>query len=291
MSDTLDRSKLRAQNRKNLKIVSEPHPFLKWAGGKRQLLKQLDPFIPSKIKHYIEPFVGGGALFFYLLPENAVLIDNNPVLINVYKVIQKSVDELIEHLKQHKNEKEYFYQIRELDRFSSFANLSPMEKASRTIFLNRTCFNGLYRVNSKGYFNVPFGKYKNPVICDEKNLRTVHEALQGIKIIEASFESVLDYATQESLIYFDPPYMPLSKTSNFTGYTKELFRKEDQIRLKEIINQLNELGCNIMLSNSYCDFILDLFSEYNIHTLSAKRAINSNGKKRGAIPEVLITNF
>ena len=280
----------RRLNRKNKKIIDVPYPFLKWAGGKRQLLSQIDQYLPLLFNKYIEPFVGGGALFFYLLPENAILIDNNPVLINAYNVIKENVEELIELLSQHKNEKKYYYEWRNIDRTEEFKNWSNVEKASRTIYLNRCCYNGLYRVNSKGQFNTPFGFYKNPNYCNKENLRAVNKFLQNIKILHGSFEICLDYAEKDDLIYFDPPYVPLSKTANFTSYTKESFKKKSQIKLFNIFKKLDDIGCKLILSNSYNEFNLDLYKNYNIITLKARRVINSNAKKRGFIKEVLILN-
>ena len=282
---------IRSENRNQKKIVGKPHPFLKWAGGKRQLLQQIDDYIPDNFGKYVEPFVGGGALFFYLLPTEAVLIDNNPVLINAYQIIKDNVDELIELLKNHENNPEYYYEMRKNDRKEEYRNWSNIEKVSRTIYLNRCCFNGLYRVNSLGQFNVPFGKYKNPKFCDEKNLRAVHKVLQDVDVIYGSFEKVLDYATSESFIYLDPPYVPISKTANFTGYTKDSFGIKDQIKLKKIVDKLDEKECKIMLSNSYCDFILDLYKDYTVKTVQAKRAINRDASKRGKIREILILNY
>ncbi|GAI65419.1 unnamed protein product, partial [marine sediment metagenome] len=269
----------RAPNEKNKYLV---------AGGKRQLLSQIDLFLPKDIEAYVEPFVGGGALFFYLLPENAVLIDNNPVLINAYHVIKKSVDELIELLKLHKNEEEYYYTIRNVDRTKEFKKWSDVEKASRTIYLNKCCYNGLYRVNSKGQFNVPFGKYKNPNFCHEKNLRAVHEVLQNVEIIHDSFKKCVDYANENTFFYIDPPYIPLSKTSNFTSYTQENFTKENQIELKEVIDTLTSRGSKVMLSNSCHKSIMVLYEDYFINVVRAKRVINSKASKRGEIKEVLI---
>ena len=278
-------------NRKNKKIVDVPYPFLKWAGGKRQLLSQIDFFLPKDIEDYVEPFVGGGALFFYLLPENAVLIDKNPVLMNAYRVIKESVDELIELLKLHKNEEEYYYTIRNVDRTKEFKEWSDVEKTSRTIYLNKCCYNGLYRVNSKGQFNVPFGKYKNPNFCDEKNLRAVHEVLQNVEIILDSFKKCVDYANENTFFYIDPPYIPLSKTANFTSYTQENFTEENQIELKEVIDTLTSRGSKVMLSNSYHKSIMELYEDYIINVVRAKRVINSKASKRGEIKEVLILNY
>lgn len=282
----------RRQNRKNKNIVGEPHPFLKWAGGKRQLLSQIDKHLPNSFNKYIEPFIGGGALFFYLLPKEAILIDTNEDIVNSYKIIQNNLHDLIVSLKKHKNEKKYFYEVRNIDRVpEEFSNLSDIERASRTIFLNRCCFNGLYRVNSKGQFNVPFGKYKNPKFCDEKNLIAVNQVLRNTQIINTDFSKCLEFADSNDFIYFDPPYQPISNTANFTSYTKDNFSVEDQKSLSNVFKKLDDRGCKVMLSNSYNEFILDLYRDYNIHTLSAKRAINSDAYGRGKIKEVLVTNY
>ena len=229
-----------------------PHPFVKWAGGKRQLISKIERYLPKKYNTYIEPFVGGGALFFHLKPLEATLIDNNKELINCYKVIKNDLAGLIEMLKLHKNEKDYYYRIREIDRNQEeFKKWSDVERASRTIYMNRCCYNGLYRVNSKGFFNVPFGRYKNPLFCDEKNLNAVQKVLKNANIIWGDFEECLHFATKGDLIYFDPPYHPLSDTANFTGYTKDNFGKGSQERLFDVFDELNRRGCFIILSNSY----------------------------------------
>jgi DNA adenine methylase len=283
--------KKRAQNKKAKSIVDVPRPVMKWAGGKRQLLEQLDSYIPKTFNKYIEPFVGGGAMFFYLLPEKAILIDINPDLINIYTVIKNNVQELIESLLQHKNDSEYYYTIRDVDRDKEvFSKWSDVEKASRNIYMNHTCFNGLYRVNSKGFFNVPFGDYKNPLICDEENLLAVHEALENVELHVGSFEMCLDFAETGDFIYFDPPYVPVSQSANFTSYTKENFGRNDQYKLFEVFKELDARGCKMLLSNSHSEFIIDLFKEYRVETLMANRAINSDGSKRGKIKEVLILN-
>jgi DNA adenine methylase len=283
--------KQRQKNRTSKTIVEEPHPFLKWAGGKRQLLGQIDSYLPSQIDRYLEPFVGAGALFFYLLPIDAVLMDINAELINAYRVIRDDVEKLILSLKKHKNEADYYYSIRDLDRGPNFGSFPPVEKASRTLFMNKCCFNGLYRVNSNGYFNVPFGKYENPTFCDETNLRAVSKALQIADIRLETYRSVRDIAKSGDFIYFDPPYHPLTKTANFTGYTQDDFRMEDQSNLAQLVKDLDKKGCKIMVSNSYSDFVLALYQGFNIYSLSAKRAINRDATKRGAIPEALITNY
>ena len=281
----------RNKNKKAKTIVENPHPFLKWAGGKRQLLSQIDLYIPKSFNKYIEPFVGGGALFFYLLPKNAILNDINQDLINTYRVIKENVSELITSLKKHKNEEEYFYKIRSVDRnLDEFKTWSDVEKASRIIYLNRCCYNGLYRVNSKGYFNAPFGKYKNPKICNEENLKLVHKVLKDVKLMNTSFELCLNYAKKDDFIYFDPPYVPISESANFTSYTKSSFKKEDQIKLFNVFKELDQKGCKLLLSNSYNEFILKLYKNYQINIVYAKRAINSNPDKRGEIKEILIIN-
>jgi DNA adenine methylase len=282
----------RNNNKTQGKIVNVPHPFIKWVGGKRQLISQLIPFIPKAFNNYIEPFVGGGALYFYLLPEKSILIDNNPELINCYNVIRNNVEDLIQSLKKHKNEKEYFYQVRDLDRdINNFEKMNDIEKASRTIFLNKTCYNGLYRVNSKNQFNTPFGRYDNPTICDDENLRAVSIVLKGSKILLDDFEKVLNFAEKDDFIYFDSPYDPLSQTANFTSYTKDNFGKIEQERLNAVFIKLDKKKCKILLSNAYTDFIKELYKDYTIHTLYANRAVNSDATKRGKIKEILISNF
>ena len=279
-------------NRENKTIFDVPYPFLKWAGGKRGLLTQFDEHFPSKFNKYIEPFVGGGSIFFYLLPEKAILIDNNEELINCYKIIQTNVEALISSLKKHRYERKYFYKIRNVDRnFEVFSTWSDIERASRTIYLNKCCYNGLYRVNSKGEFNVPFGIHKNPNFCDDRNLRAVSRILRNVEIHKAGFETCLEFAEQDDFIYFDPPYQPLSVTSNFTSYTKEGFAEEAQVHLSEIYRELDTRGCKVMLSNSFNKLILRLYHGFKIVTVNAKRSINSNATKRGEVKEVLILNF
>ncbi len=268
-----------------------PHPVLKWAGGKRQLLPQLARYLPASYGTFIEPFVGGGALFFHLRPGRAVLIDNNPELVNVYRVVKDDVNGLIASLKKHVNDSTYYYGIRNADRdASAFKEWSDVERASRTIFMNRVCFNGLYRVNKKGEFNVPFGDYKDPVFCDEENLLAVNHALQKATIVLGSFEQCLDFARKGDLVYLDPPYVPLSTTASFTSYTRDCFDGKAQKALFSVFHELDRRGCKVMLSNSYCDFILDLYKDYRIETIMAIRAINCVGAKRGKIREVLVLN-
>nr|MDO8112714.1 DNA adenine methylase [Candidatus Sigynarchaeota archaeon] len=268
-----------------------PHPVLKWAGGKRQLLPQLTKFVPERYGTYIEPFVGGGALFFHLHPERAILIDNNPELMNVYAVIKNNVRDLIASLAKHKNEITYYYTMRNVDRRQeNFSKWSDIERASRTIYLNRVCFNGLYRVNKKGEFNVPFGTYTDPVICDDDNLLAVSQALQQATLVHDTFDKCLTYAKADDLVYMDPPYVPLSTTASFTSYTRDCFDQAAQQKLFDVFRELDKRGCKVMLSNSHCDFILDLYKKYRVETIMAIRAINCVGAKRGKIKEVLVLN-
>lgn len=270
-------------------------PFLKWVGGKRQIIPVIKGYLPKDLSNltYCEPFVGGGALLFYLQPQNAIINDYNTELINVYKVIKEHVDELIFSLKQHKNEPEYFYKIRALDRNPLFIHLSDIEKASRIIYLNKTCYNGLYRVNNSGEFNSPFGRYKNPNIINEPTLRAVSHYLNlaNVKICEGDYEDVLKILPSRSFVYLDPPYYPISETANFTGYTQGGWTREHQIRLKQICDQLTQRKIKFLLSNSSADFIKDLYSKYTINVIKATRNINSDGAKRGQIDELLIKNY
>ncbi len=267
-----------------------PKPFVKWAGGKRQLLKQLVFFAPTKFNRYFEPFVGGGALFFKLMPSIAIISDANYELINAYKVIRDNVEELIESLKKHRNEEDYFYKIRALDP----NQLSPVERASRFIFLNKTCFNGLYRENSKGEFNVPFGKYKKPKICDENNLRAVSKFLNSInlKILHADYKEVCSFPEKGDFVYLDPPYIPVSKTANFTTYLSLGFSEEEHKVLSSVFKELDKKGCFVMLSNADHPLIRELYKDYKIVELTTNRAINCvGGKRKGAGKELLIMNY
>lgn len=270
-------------------------PFLKWVGGKRQLIPIIKDFLPEDLarRTYCEPFIGGGALFFYLQPKNAIINDYNIELVNVYRVIKEHVDELIESLRQHKNESEYFYQIRSLDRNTLFHTLSDIEKASRIIYLNKTCYNGLYRVNNAGEFNTPFGRYKNPNIVNEPTLRAVSNYLNkaNIRIYEGDYESVLKTLPTKSFVYLDPPYHPISPTSNFTGYIQGGWTEKNQIRLKEACDNLNQRGIKFLLSNSSASFIEELYSDYIITRVKASRFINSDAEKRGPVDEFLIRNY
>lgn len=268
-------------------------PFLKWVGGKRQLIPEIVKLMPKKYNNYYEPFVGGGALFFHLQPKNAIINDLNKELIDTYKVIKENVEDLIVDLKTHQNDSDYFYKIRALDRTDNYKNLSLIKKASRILYLNKTCYNGLYRVNGAGEFNVPFGKYKNPNIVNEITLRAVSKYLNNheVKILNKDFVEIFKDVEKKDFVYFDPPYDPISKSSNFTGYVQGGFDEAAQERLRDLCNALDKKGVKFLLSNSATDFIKGLYKDYKINYVKAKRHINSNAQKRGAIDEVLIKNY
>ncbi len=267
--------------------------FVKWAGGKTQLLAQFKPFFPEKIDRYIEPFVGGGAVFFYVKkrydPKEVILSDNVEELVNCYVVVRDNVDELVEFLKVHKggHSKDYYYKIRAMD----VADLDDVERAGRFLYLNKTCYNGLYRVNSKGMFNVPMGRYKNPSILMEDRLIEASELLQAVTIKLQNFDGVLNDAEKGDFVYFDPPYYPLSATANFTNYTPHNFLEEEQTRLAEVYRKLDKKGCFVMESNSDTKLINELYAGFRIEIVKARRMINSDATKRGAINEVLILNY
>jgi DNA adenine methylase len=252
-------------------------PFLKWAGGKTQLLNELEKYIPSEYNTYIEAFLGGGALFFYLNPPKAILSDINPELINCYKAVRDSIENLISELKVYENNEEFYYEIRSKD----LLLLNSVERAARFIFLNKTCYNGLYRENKKGEFNVPYGKYKNPKICDETRLYEAHESLQGAKLICGNYKTILKrYAQFGDLIFLDPPYVPIDKNSDFKRYTKDFFYDEDHIELRDEFNRLEKLGAKIILTNSNVEFVHELYKEHPIELYNTKRLISSNSSTR-----------
>lgn len=269
-------------------------PFLKWAGGKRQLVDEIKKYIPKNYNTYYEPFLGGGAILLELQPKKAVINDSNAELINCYKVIKFSVDELIEDLRKHKNEQDYYYKLRDIDRDAVYKQMySNVERASRIIYLNKACYNGLFRVNSQGHFNVPFGRYKNPNFLDEAVLRAVNKYFNNsnIEILNTDFEEAVKDAGKGDFVYLDPPYDPISGTASFTGYDVNCFNKDEQRRLKNVFAKLINSGCKVVLSNACTEFILELYQEYKIEKVAATRAINSNALKRGKINEVLITSY
>ena len=273
------------------KLREETYPIVKWVGGKRQLMFELLKNMPKSYNRYFEPFIGGGALFFELQPDNAYISDMNEELINLYQVVRDEVDELICDLQKHDISKEYFMEIRNIDRTEEYQNWSDVQKASRFIYLNRTCFNGMYRVNSKGEFNVPFGHYKNPRILDENNLINCSNLLQGIEIKHADFSEILKKVKKGDFVYFDPPYVPLSETSSFTSYTKEGFDIDMQFKLRDVCDELDTMGVNFLLSNSDTKLVNDLYENYNIKKVFASRQINANADGRGKITELLVRNY
>ncbi len=272
-----------------LAVLKIAKPILKWAGGKNALIKQFAPHFPKPETYprYFEPFVGGGAVFFNLQPAQSLLFDLNADLIELYTLVRDDVESVIDALQRHINERSYFNEMRALDPVT----LTPSERAARFIFLNRTCYNGLYRVNSRGQFNVPFGKYKNPKIRDTEGLQSASNALQGVHLEVADFETSLARCTKGDFIYFDPPYAPLSATSSFISYTKVGFDAADQKRLADLYRALDDRGCLLMLSNSSAPLVVELYDGFAIHEISARRAINSKATGRGLITELLVTNF
>lgn len=269
-------------------------PVVKWVGGKRQLLNIIRKHVPKKIDYYCEPFVGGGAVLFDLQPQKALINDLNEELMNVYEVIKNNVDELIIDLENHENKAEYFYEKRAEDRDKkSYNKLSNVKKASRILYLNKTCYNGLFRVNNSGEFNTPFGRYKNPNIVNEPTLRAVHLYFNQSEITfrNEDYKKTLKCLKKNTFVYLDPPYDPVSDTSSFTGYNKGGFNQKEQKRLKKCCDSLDNKGIQFLLSNSSTDFIKELYEEYNVKIVRAKRSINSVSNKRGQINEVLIKNY
>lgn len=276
-------------------------PFVKWVGGKGKLIPELEKYFPKKFNRYFEPFVGGGALFYEVIQKNNIVFssinDINKKLIITYKQIQKNPQKIISQLKNIENEykkltleeqKEYFYTIRK--KYNK-ENLDDIATTVYLIFLNKTCFNGMYRENSKGEYNIPFGDQKNPTICDEKNILAVSKCLKNTEINNLSFENAVEKCKKGDFIYFDPPYYPINATSNFTNYSKNTFGQEEQKRLRDVSAGLAKKGCFVMLSNSNTPFIKKLYKKFYINYLSAARSINSKGDKRGKIKEVIVTSY
>lgn len=272
-------------------------PFIKWVWGKRQLLSQLESLYPKKFNNYFEPFVGWGAVFFDLRNKywnsfKATLFDINQELVNVYNVIKNDPSKLIDKLRKYKYDKDQFLEIRSRDLDSNFTiKRSDVERASRFIYLNRTWFNGLYRVNKKGHYNVPFGTYNNPMICDKDNLLLAHEALKNTVIRTWDFETIIKHAKKGDFVYFDPPYDVLTGTANFTGYAKWWFGRDEQVRLFEAYKALDKKWCFVMLSNHNTPFINELYKEYRKEVVLARRSVNSNSNKRGKVEETVILNY
>lgn len=271
-------------------------PFVKWAGGKRQIIKELMKYVPEEYNCYYEPFIGGGALFFELAPKHAVVNDSNSELMNVYKVMcdEDKYGKMCKLLNSYevKNNEEFYYDLRNKDRDKEkFSKLSDYAKAARTIYLNKACFNGLYRVNSKGEFNVPYNKKTKVNTYDKENLLVVHMYLNmnNVKILNADFEEALKSAKKGDFVYIDPPYDQIN--ASFTSYTEEGFGKEEQKRLARVYKELDERGVKVMLSNHNTALINELYNDFNIHVIEAKRNINSKGTGRGKVEEVIVTNY
>lgn len=274
--------------------IAHAAPVVKWVGGKRQLLPQLLPLIPKRMTAYCEPFLGGGAVLFALQPKRALVNDLNQDLITVYRVIKEDADALIEHLSRHENTPEYFYRIRDLDRDKeAYAAMSDVEKASRLLYLNKTCYNGLFRVNASGAFNSPYGHYRRPNIVNEQTIRGVSRYFNScdITFFSGDFASVLEQVPKGGFVYLDPPYDPVSDTASFTGYNRGGFGREEQVRLKECCDALTARGVKFLLSNSATPFIRELYGSYRVSIVQARRAVNSVASRRGAIEEVLVRNY
>lgn len=271
-------------------------PFLKWAGGKRQLIPVIKQYVPREYSQYYEPFIGAGAVLFSLQPAESVINDTNSELINCYEVIRDHPDELLDLCVQHEknNSKEYYYELRSQDRRDEFKKLSSVERAARIIYLNKTCFNGLFRVNSQGQFNVPYGDYVNPTIADPAIIKAVSAFLnqRSVRICQGDFSEVVSTAEKGNFVYFDPPYHPISDTSSFTKYSRNGFDSLEQERLKLLCDNLSDRGCQVLVSNSNAPLIRELYSDfrYEIVEIKASRSINSVGAKRGKIGELLIYN-
>ena len=277
-----------------MEYIAHAAPVVKWVGGKRQLLPQILPLIPKRMTAYCEPFLGGGAVLFALQPKRALVNDLNQDLITVYRVIKENADALIEHLSRHENTPEYFYRIRDLDRDKeAYAALSDVEKASRLLYLNKTCYNGLFRVNASGAFNSPYGHYRRPNIVNEQTIRGVSRYFNScdITFFSEDFAAVLDRVPRGGFVYLDPPYDPVSDTASFTGYNRGGFGREEQVRLKACCDALTARGVKFLLSNSATPFIRELYSSYHVSIVQARRAVNSVASRRGAIEEVLVRNY
>ncbi|RSJ41713.1 DNA adenine methylase [Streptococcus sanguinis] len=270
-------------------------PFTKWTGGKRQLLGELRSYMPETYGRYFEPFVGGGALFFDLAPEKAVINDFNEELINAYRQIKNNPAELINLLIKHKenNSKDYYLELRSADRDGRISRMTGVERAARILYMLRVDFNGLYRVNSKNQFNVPYGRYKNPKIVDVDLLYQISEYLNenDIEILQTDFAEAVKDAQTDDFVYFDPPYIPLNETSSFTSYTHEGFSYEEQVRLRNTFKELTERGVYAMLSNSSSPLVEELYKDFNIYFVEAQRTNGAKSSSRGKISEIIVTNY
>lgn len=273
-------------------------PFLKWVGGKGRVIAQLEQYFPKSFNNYFEPFVGGGAVFFHLNSNIATINDINKTLMDSYANVRDHVEPLIKELRTLEEQyhsldeearKVIFYQIR--SEFNTIKNKNTIRRTTLLIFLNKTCFNGMYRENRRGEFNVPFGRYHNPKICDEINLRAVSKQLKNTTVLSGSYKEATKTAKKGDFVYLDPPYYPLNPTSSFTSYSEGDFNEKDQIELKELFDELTKRGCKVMLSNSYTKYIISLYKDYKQYKVYVGRSINSNGLKRGKIAEIVVTNY
>ena len=273
------------------------HPFVKWAGGKTQLLDRIRALMPKEYNHYFEPFIGGGALFFNVAPKNFTINDFNSELVQAYKCFTSNDDfkALVEKLDfyQENHSEEQYYQVRAMDKEEGFLNLPIYERAARMIYLNKSCFNGLYRVNSKGYFNVPSGKKETINCYEEANLNEIADFFSNSKfeILNGDFEKAVENAQKGDFVYFDPPYDTWEDKNSFTSYAKNPFGKDEQKRLAEVFKKLSDKGVFVMLSNHNTEYIRELYKDFNIHVVEAKRMINSKATGRGNVEEVLVTNY
>lgn len=268
-------------------------PFLKWAGGKRQLLSALLEHVPAGFDTYFEPFIGGGALLFALQPSRAVINDSNAELTNCYSAVRDHLEPLLAALACHRNDTDYYYALRDWDRSPDYPCRAPAQRAARIIALNKTCYNGLFRVNAQGAFNVPFGRYTNPKILDRETLEAVSAYLRRVDLTirTGDFGTAVHDAGTHDFVYFDPPYDPLSDTSSFTGYDLKAFVRPEQLRLKALCDNLTARGTRFLLSNAATPFIAELYKDYRTIRVQATRAINSLASRRGAIDEFLILNY
>ncbi|WP_029244705.1 DNA adenine methylase [Streptococcus sobrinus] len=270
-------------------------PFTKWTGGKRQLLPQLHALRPEQFNRYFEPFIGGGAFFFDLTPQNAVINDSNAELINAYHQIMNNPGELLDLLRLHQdnNSREYYLDIRSADRDGRLELMTDVDRAARLMYMLRVDFNGLYRVNSNNQFNVPYGRYRNPKIVDVDLIHGISDYLNenAIEILNVDFEVAVEEAVSGDFVYFDPPYVPLNETSSFTSYTHDGFTLNDQIRLRDTFSDLTDRGVRAMLSNSATDIVEELYADFNIHRIEAVRTNGATRRSRGRVEELLITNY
>lgn len=270
-------------------------PVTKWVGGKRQLLPVLHQYLPTQFKRYFEPFVGGGALLFDLAPAQATINDANGELMNVYQVIKDHPQALIEQLQRlaARNSKDFYLHIRALDRSDDYEALTDVQKAARLLYMLRVDYNGMYRVNSHNQFNVPYGRQKNPTIVNTNNIMAVHDyfVTNDVEMCHGDFEDAVVSAQAGDLVYFDPPYVPLNPTSSFTSYTKDNFGDFEQKRLAKFVKELDKRGVYVMLSNSDTQYVRDLYRDFHIHTVQAKRSVSANAKSRGNVTEVLVVNY